>query len=109
MLLIPMGPIADSFRPFLTEEALAGSYQLIAYHQRGQAGSTRTPPPVSFAEHAADAAALLDHLGIQRAHIAGHSTVSVTALQLASTSTGAHPAYSSPRMIGRPPRPSWRA
>ena len=83
VLLIPMGPIADSFRPFLTEEALAGRYQLIAYHQRGQGGSTRTPPPVSFAEHAADAAALLDHLGIQRAHIAGHSTGAVTALQLA--------------------------
>jgi pimeloyl-ACP methyl ester carboxylesterase len=83
VFLIPTGPIADSFRPFVTEEALAGRYQLIAYHQRGQAGSTRTPPPVSFAEHAADAAALLGYLGIGRAHIAGHSTGAVTALQLA--------------------------
>jgi pimeloyl-ACP methyl ester carboxylesterase len=83
VLLIPMGPIADSFRPFLTDGALKERYQLIAYHQRGQAGSTRTPPPVSFAEHAADAAALLGYLGIRRAHIAGHSTGAVTALQLA--------------------------
>ena len=83
VLLIPTGPIADSFWPFVTEDSLAGRYQLIAYHQRGQAGSTRTPPPVSFAEHAEDAAALLGYLGIGRAHIAGHSTGAVTALQLA--------------------------
>jgi pimeloyl-ACP methyl ester carboxylesterase len=83
VLLIPTGPIADSFWPFVTEGALAERYQLIAYHQRGQAGTTRTPPPVSFAEHAADAAALIGYLGIRRAHIAGHSTGAVTALQLA--------------------------
>ena len=83
VLLIPTGPIADSFWPFLMEDALAARYQLIAYHQRGQAGSSRTPPPVSFAEHAADAKGLLDYLGIRRAHIAGHSTGAITALQLA--------------------------
>ncbi len=83
MLLIGTGPIADSFLPFSSEPALVEHYRLIIYHQRGQVGSARIAAPVSFAEHAADAAALLAHLGVRRAHIAGHSTGGDIALQLA--------------------------
>ena len=83
VLLIPTGPIADSFWPFFADEALANRYQFIIYHQRGQAGSSAAPAPMSFAEHAADAAALLRFLEVQSAHVAGHSTGGVTALQLA--------------------------
>src|SRR5215217_3877028 len=83
VILIGTGPIADSFLPFFYEKALVGRYHLIRYHQRGQVGSTQSPLPVSFAEHAADAAALLSHLGIHRAHVAGHSTGAIIALQLA--------------------------
>jgi pimeloyl-ACP methyl ester carboxylesterase len=83
MLLISTGPIADSFLQFLSQKALTQRYRLVRYHQRGQAGSTRSPGPVSFAEHASDAAGLLAHLGIHRAHVAGHSTGGVIALQLA--------------------------
>ena len=83
VLLIGTGPIADSFLPFFSEMALVERYRLIRYHQRGQVGSTPGPGPVSFAEHAADAAALLGHLGIRRAHVAGHSTGAIIALQLA--------------------------
>jgi pimeloyl-ACP methyl ester carboxylesterase len=82
VLLIDM-LIADCFVPLLPEPALAHHYQLIRYHKRGWVGSTHTPPPVSIAEHAADAAALLDHLGTQRAHIAGHSTGASIGAQLA--------------------------
>ena len=57
-----------------SEPALADRYQLIRYHKRGWVGSTHTPAPVSVADHAADAAALLDHLGCPRAHVAGHSS-----------------------------------
>jgi pimeloyl-ACP methyl ester carboxylesterase len=81
VLLIDM-LIADCFLPLLTEPALADRYQLIRYHKRGWVGSTHTPPPMSIAEHAADAAALLEHLGVRRAHIAGHSTGASIGAQL---------------------------
>ena len=38
---------------------------------------------MSVADHAADAAALLDHLGIARAHVVGHSSGAAVAAQLA--------------------------
>ena len=82
VLLIDM-LIADCFVPLLTEPSLANQYQLIRYHKRGWVGSTHTPPPVSMGDHAADAAALLDHLGVRRAHIAGHSSGASIAAQLA--------------------------
>jgi pimeloyl-ACP methyl ester carboxylesterase len=81
LLISPV--LADGFLPLLSEPTLAGRYQLIRYHKRGWVGSTHTPPPVSIADHVADAAALLDHLGVPRAHIAGHSTGAAVAAQLA--------------------------
>lgn len=85
LLLISTGPIADSFQPFLRDKALTDRFRTIAYHQRGQAGSPRAAAsePVSFEQHAADAAALLRHLEVRRAHVAGHSTGALIALQLA--------------------------
>jgi pimeloyl-ACP methyl ester carboxylesterase len=83
VLLIPPGPLADGFLPFLSEEALTDRYRLIQYHRRGQAGSSEAIPPVSYAEQAADAAGLLAHLGVHRAHVVGHSTGANVALQLA--------------------------
>jgi pimeloyl-ACP methyl ester carboxylesterase len=81
LLISPV--LADGFVPFLSESALADRYQLIRYHKRGWVGSTRTPPPVTIGDHAADAAALLEHIGIRRAHIAGHSSGAAVALQMA--------------------------
>jgi pimeloyl-ACP methyl ester carboxylesterase len=82
VLLISTGPIADSFLPLFSEKALE-RYRLIRYRQRGLDRSTNGPAPVTFAQHAADAAALLGHLGVRRAHVAGHSTGALIALQLA--------------------------
>jgi pimeloyl-ACP methyl ester carboxylesterase len=82
-LLLISPVLADGFVPLVAERALAQRCQLIVYHKRGWVGSTRTPGPVSVAEHAADASALLDHLGIARAHVAGHSSGAAVALQLA--------------------------
>ncbi|MGH9051345.1 MAG: alpha/beta fold hydrolase [Acidimicrobiia bacterium] len=80
-LLIDM-LVADCFVPILTEPAL-DAYQLIRYHKRGWVGSTHTPPPVTIDDHGDDAAALLDHLGVRRAHIIGHSTGASIGAQLA--------------------------
>jgi pimeloyl-ACP methyl ester carboxylesterase len=83
VLLVPPGPVAGAFLPLLSEQALVERYRAIRYHRRGQAGSTHTVAPVSFATHASDAASLLGHLGARRAHVVGHSTGAAIALQLA--------------------------
>jgi pimeloyl-ACP methyl ester carboxylesterase len=83
VLLIGPGPIADSFLPLLSEKALVERYRLITYRQRRPNPGTDVPVPVSFAEHAADAVTLLANLGVQRAHVAGHSTGAAIALQMA--------------------------
>lgn len=75
--------LADGFVPLLTRPRLRDHFALISYHKRGWVGSTRTPGPVTVAQHAADAEALLDALGFDRAHVAGHSSGAVVALQLA--------------------------
>lgn len=74
--------IADIFPPLLAERPMAG-YRRITYHRRGYVGSSRTPGPVSVARQAADCSALLRHLGVQRAHVVGHSLGGCVALQLA--------------------------
>jgi pimeloyl-ACP methyl ester carboxylesterase len=80
--------LADGFLPLMSEPALTDRYRLIRYHKRGWVGSTHTPGPVSVTDHAADAAALLAHLGVPRAHIAGHSSGAAVAAQLALDDPG---------------------
>ncbi len=80
--------IAESFRTLLTEPCLGSRYRLIHYHRRGYAGSSRAQEPVSIAQHAADCRALLSHLGVERAHVVGHSYGGNVALQLALDSPG---------------------
>lgn len=81
LLISPV--LADGFLPLLSEPSLAHRYQLITYHKRGWLGSTHTPAPVTVSDHAADAAALLAHIGVRRAHIVGHSSGAAVAVQLA--------------------------
>ena len=75
--------LGESFRPMLAEPGVASGYRAIVYHRRGYAGSTPGSAADSIAETAADGGALLRHLGIERAHIVGHSYGGVVALQLA--------------------------
>jgi pimeloyl-ACP methyl ester carboxylesterase len=74
--------VADLFRPVIDQPGLAG-YRRIHYHRRGYAGSSSAAGPVTISAVAADAAALLEHLGVARAHVVGHSYGGAVALQLA--------------------------
>jgi pimeloyl-ACP methyl ester carboxylesterase len=89
VLLVHGALIAGAFDPLLVEPALAGGYRLISYHRRGYAGSGRTDGPVSIAEQAADARAVLRHVGSEPAHVVGHSYGGAIALQLALDAPGA--------------------
>ena len=80
--------IADTFRPLLAEPSLAGRYRLILYHRRGYADSSRASGPVSVARQAADCRSLLSHLGVERAHVVGHSYGGDVAFQLALDTPG---------------------
>ena len=83
VLLIGGAHVAGSYMPLLAQPELIDRYRLIRYHKRGMAGSTHTTGTVSIADHASDAARLLDHLGVSRAHVVGHSSGGAIALQLA--------------------------
>lgn len=75
--------IADAFRPLLAEPLLADRYQLIIFHRRGYTGSSRVSGPTTMEEQAADCRSLLRYIGIERAHVVGHSFGGCIALQLA--------------------------
>ncbi len=47
--------------------------RVVAPDLRGRGRSNALPPPYGMASHADDAAAVLDHLGIERATVVGHS------------------------------------
>lgn len=82
VLLLHAGT-ATAYRPLLGEPALADRYRLVRVHRRGYAGSDPVDGLVTIGRHVDDALAVLDHLGIDRAHVVGHSGSGVMALQLA--------------------------
>jgi|SRR5215211_6252717 len=81
LLISPV--LADGFVPLVEAGPLADRYQLIQYHKRGWVGSTHPEGAVSVGDHAADAAALLERLGMPHAHVVGHSSGAAVAAQLA--------------------------
>ena len=83
VLLIHGSHVAESFLPLVREATLADRNHLIRYHRRGFAGSDRHSGPFSIEEQAQDAVALMKHLGLERAHVVGHSYGGVTAVQIA--------------------------
>ena len=83
VVLIHAGVFADWFKPLLEETALTEHYCALSYHRVGYAGSSRLPGPVSVAQQASHCRSLMRRLGIERAHVVGHSSGGNIALQLA--------------------------
>jgi pimeloyl-ACP methyl ester carboxylesterase len=83
VVLVHAGIFADWFKPLVNEPALTSRYHVVSYHRVGYAGSSRVAGPVSIAQQAAHLRALMRELGIQRAHVVGHSSGGNIALQLA--------------------------
>lgn len=83
ILFIP-SVVGDSFEPLMGEAALNG-YMLIKYHPRGMGHSERAPVEGDsiLGFQAVDAAAFLRHLGVEQAHIVGHSGGGTVAIILA--------------------------
>jgi pimeloyl-ACP methyl ester carboxylesterase len=83
VVFIHPGIYADWFTPLLSQPILATRYRLVHYHRAGCAGSSRVAGSVSLGQHADHCRSLMRALGIERAHVVGHSSSGNVALQLA--------------------------
>lgn len=83
-LVLIAGMLSDgaSWAPVLP--ALAARFTVIRPDNRTTGQTRPAEAPAGLAEWAGDVAALLDHLGIARAHVAGHSLGGMIALHLAA-------------------------
>jgi pimeloyl-ACP methyl ester carboxylesterase len=83
VVLLHGGLLADENTPLAREPTLTDRYKVINYHRRGFAGSTKTGKPTWIDDQVADCRALLDHLGVDKLHVVGHSLGGVIGIQLA--------------------------
>jgi pimeloyl-ACP methyl ester carboxylesterase len=83
ILLIHGTVLADAMFPLAQQSALTQRHLVIRHHRRGYGGSSRLEQPWSVEQHALDALKLLDHLGIGRVHVVGHSAGAAVALEMA--------------------------
>jgi len=83
VLLIHGAFICDALLPVAREAALAKRHRVIWYRRRGYGGGAPVPPGSGIEQQAGDAKALLEHLGVERAHVVGHSGGGVIATELA--------------------------
>lgn len=108
VVLIHAGLCASWFEPLMQEPALAG-HRRIRYHRVGYAGSSRVWGEVSIADQARHCHGLLDHLGIERAHLVGHSSSADMVLQLALDAPEAVASLTlmEPALMPVPSRAAW--
>ena len=78
--------ITSTSRTWLaTARALGDRAALIAVDLRGRGRSSRLPPPFGLDAHVRDMLAVLDHFGLERAVVTGHSLGAYVAARLATT------------------------
>lgn len=65
-------------------DGLTPDYRVVAYDLRGRGGSDKPAAGYSLAAHGADLLGLLDHFGLQRAMLMGHSLGAMIAVWLAA-------------------------
>jgi pimeloyl-ACP methyl ester carboxylesterase len=75
--------LSDGFVPVIEQTGIAENFQIVHYRRRGYAGSSRAVAGMTMQGWAGDCVALLNHLGIASAHVAGHSFGAGIALQMA--------------------------
>ena len=79
--------LSDGFVPVIEQTGIAENLQIVHYRRRGYAGSSRALA-ITMQGWAGDCIALLNHLGIASAHVAGHSFGASIALQMAIDAPG---------------------
>lgn len=83
LLLGPsLGTTVDLWRPQLP--ALTGRFRVIRYDHRGHGGSPAPPGPYRLDDLGTDVLALLDRLGVARAHVGGVSLGAMVGMWLAT-------------------------
>jgi pimeloyl-ACP methyl ester carboxylesterase len=80
--------LSDGFVPVIEQTGIAENFQIVHYRRRGYAGSSRAVAGMTMQGWAGDCVALLNHLGIASAHVAGHSFGAGIALQMAIDAPG---------------------
>jgi pimeloyl-ACP methyl ester carboxylesterase len=73
LVLVHGSIFVDAWEPMLSHARLLASYRVVTLRRRGYGGSSPAQPGRTLADEGADVVALLDHLGIERAHVGGHS------------------------------------
>src|SRR5579871_2685350 len=80
MLLHAQGFNSKLWQP---QMELAGAFDIVAWDMRGFGSSSDPLAPYAMADLAADLAAVLDHAGIERAHVCGISMGGAVAQEFA--------------------------
>ena len=82
VLLHGLGSTLDAWQP--VADSLAATHRVILLDQRGHGGSSRHEQPAEYgAALGEDVVRLLDHLGVRRAHLVGHSLGAIVASSVA--------------------------